>query len=339
MAVLVTGGAGYIGSVTVELLRAQGEEVVVLDNLARGHRAAVDRSVPFYEGNVGDHVLVERIAREHRIDACVHFAALAYVGESVVEPRLYFENNTEQSIRLLGALLACGVRRVVFSSTCATYGEPLRVPIDEEHPQQPTNPYGWSKFVTERTLEAYDRAYGLRFVALRYFNAAGAIPTRGEHHDPEPHIIPNVLAAAEGKLPFVTVFGGDYPTPDGTCIRDYIHVADLGTAHIRALNYLRAGGQSEHINLGNGQGYSVLEVIETARQVTNRFIEARVEAPRAGDPSRLVACADKARVVLGWQPAYPDLGDIIRTAWEWRLAHPDGYVEPSAAEVDADGTT
>ena len=327
--ILVTGGAGYIGSVTTELLRARGESVVVLDNLSRGHRAAVAPEIPFYQGNVGDRNLVAYITSKHEIEACIHFAAFAYVGESVAEPARYFENNVEQGIALLDALLKAGVRRLVFSSTCATYGEPQRIPIDEAHPQQPTNPYGWSKLFMERIMESYDRAYGLKFVALRYFNAAGAIEQRGEHHDPETHLLPNVLAAARGQLPAVSVFGNDYPTPDGTPIRDYIHVADLGVAHILALNYLRAGGASERINLGNGQGYSVLEVIETARQVTQRSIEMKIEPRRPGDPSHLVANAEKARQILGWQPAYPDLATIIRTDWEWRMKHPLGYASSS----------
>ena len=325
MAILVTGGAGYIGSVTVELLREQGEQVVALDNLFRGHREAVDASIPFYDGRIGDRELVNRICRDHHIEACIHFAAMAYVGESVAQPKLYFENNVEQGIALLDALLESGVRQFVFSSTCATYGEPLRIPIDELHPQQPTNPYGWSKLFMEKILSAYDQAYGLKFVALRYFNAAGAIPTRGEHHEPETHIIPNVLAAAAGKLPHVTIFGGDYPTPDGTAIRDYIHVADLGTAHILALQHLRSGKNSECINLGNGQGYSVLEVVETARQVTGLPIEVKIEPARPGDPSRLIANAEKAHAVLGWQPKFPDLATIIQTAWDWHQAHPNGY--------------
>lgn len=325
MIVLVTGGAGYIGSATVELLRMQGARVVVLDNLSRGHRAAVDADVSFYEGDIGDRALVLRIAQEHGVEACIHFAAFAYVGESVQKPARYFDNNVAQGMGLLDALVEANVKRVVFSSTCATYGEPQRVPMDEAHPQHPTNPYGWSKFFMERILESYDRAYDLRFVALRYFNAAGALENRGEHHEPETHLIPNVLAAADGHLPYVSIFGDDYPTPDGTCIRDYIHVADLGDAHIRALNYLRQGNASTHINLGNGQGYSVLEVIETARRVTGKTIETRIEPQRPGDPSRLVADASKAVQVLGWQPAYADLATIIRTAWEWRLARPQGY--------------
>jgi UDP-glucose 4-epimerase len=320
--ILVTGGAGYIGSVTAELLRARGEDVVILDNLDRGHRDAVVPDVPFYQGSIGDRDLVERITREHDIEACIHFAALAYVGESVTEPSRYFNNNVEQGIALLNTLIAAGVRRLVFSSTCATYGEPQQVPIAEDHPQNPTNPYGWSKFMMERVMESYDHAYGCRFVALRYFNAGGATRERGELHEPETHLLPNVLLAAMGQIPVLSVFGDDYPTPDGTAIRDYVHVADLGAAHILALDHLRAGGQSDYINLGNGQGYSVMEVIESARQITGRAIPVKMEARRAGDPSRLVADATRARQVLKWQPAYPDLESIIRSDWEWRTKLP-----------------
>lgn len=323
--ILVTGGAGYIGSVTTDLLLARGERVVVLDNLSRGHRAAVAPEVPFYQGDIGDRELIARITDEHEIEACIHFAAFAYVGESVAEPARYFQNNVSQGIALLDALLKAGVQRLVFSSTCATYGEPQRIPIDETHPQQPTNPYGWSKLFMERILESYDRAYGLKFVALRYFNACGATERLGEAHAPETHLVPNVLLAAQGQLPAVSVFGHDYPTPDGTAVRDYIHVADLGTAHILALNHLRNGGASERINLGNGQGYSVLEVVEAARQVTGQSITVNLEPRRPGDPSFLVADATKACTVLGWQPAYPDLATILRTDWEWRQKRPHGY--------------
>jgi len=306
MTILITGGAGYIGSVTTELLRARGEQVVVLDNLSRGYRDAVAPEIPFYEGNVGDRDLVARIAREHDIDACIHFAAFAYVGESVTEPALYYENNVAQGINLLSALVKAGVRRFVFSSTCATYGEPQQIPMDETHPQLPANPYGWSKLFVERILADYDRAYDLRFVALRYFNASGASPDRGERHEPETHLIPLVLKAAQKKLDHVTVFGDDYPTKDGTCVRDYIHVSDLGDAHALALDYLRNGGLSTAINLGNGQGYSVLEVINAARDVTQREIPIEIEGRRAGDPSHLVADSSKARSVLGWKPQHAD---------------------------------
>ena len=331
MAILVTGGAGYIGSVMVEQLIEAGERAVVLDDLSRGHRGAVNESVPFYEGRTGDRELVARLCREQEVEACIHFAAFAYVGESVTDPKLYFERNVSDGIALLDSLLAAGVRRFVFSSTCATYGEPVRVPIDEAHPQAPTNPYGWSKLFMEKILESYERAYKLKFIALRYFNASGATLRRGEDHSPESHLIPNVLSAALGRLPQVSVFGGDYPTPDGTAIRDYIHVADLCSAHTLALEHLRRGGPSDFINLGNGHGYSVMEVIETARRVTGREIKTRMGPRRAGDPSRLVADASKARTVLGWRTQYPDLETIIRTAWDWHQTHPEGYADGRAA--------
>jgi UDP-glucose 4-epimerase len=325
MAILVTGGAGYIGSVTVERLRAKGDTIVVLDDLARGHRAALDDDVPFYQGNVADRELLARIAKEHELESCIHFAAMAYVGESVAEPAKYFDNNVANGIALMGSLVQAGVRRVVFSSTCATYGEPDEIPISEQCRQWPKNPYGWSKLLIERLLDSYDSAYNLKFVSLRYFNAAGATQQCGEHHEPEPHLIPNLLSAALGERAYVSVFGDTYPTPDGTPIRDYIHVSDLAEAHVRALEYLRQGGNSDFLNLGTGCGFSVLEVIECARQVTGRPIDARIEPPRPGDPSRLIADSRKARTVLGWEPVVSDLHSIIRSAWEWRLRHPRGY--------------
>lgn len=318
MSILVTGGAGYIGSATVELLAERGESPVVLDNLVYGHRSAVAPGVPFYEGNVGDRALVEEIIDRHKIESCIHFAAYAYVGESVTDPAKYFENNTLQTHSLLGTLLGAGVNHFVFSSTCATYGDPVRIPIDEDHPQSPVNPYGWSKFMTERILESYDVAYGLKFVALRYFNAAGATERCGEDHDPETHLIPNVLRAAVGELPYVSVFGGDYDTPDGTCIRDFIHIEDLADAHLRSLAHLRSGAASEKLNLGNGKGFSVLEVIETAREVTGMPIEMRIEPRRAGDPAILVADASRATEVIGWKPRHTQLRSIIESAWKWR---------------------
>lgn len=325
MAILVTGGAGYIGGVTAERLKAKGEHVVVLDDLSRGHRASVGKDVPFYQGRVGDRALVARVAAEHKIEACIHFAALAYVGESVAEPARYFQNNVEQGIAFMGALLGAGIRRIVFSSTCATYGEPEKIPISEMSPQWPTNPYGWSKLMMERVLASYDRAYGLRFMSLRYFNAAGATEIRGEHHEPESHLVPNVLAVALGEIPEVPVFGTDYPTPDGTAIRDYVHVIDLAEAHIRSLEYLRAGGKSDFINLGTGQGYSVLEVIEAARKVTGHPIPTRFADRRPGDPAKLVAEATKARQVLGWTATQSDMANILKSQWEWRRKHPKGY--------------
>ncbi len=321
MSVLVTGGAGYIGSVMVELLQETGEQVVVLDDLSRGHVESLAEGVPFYQGRIGDKKLVKEICEKHKIDSCIHFAAFAYVGESVTEPKIYFENNVEQGQALISALVESAVKHFVFSSTCATYGEPQYIPIDEQHPQNPTNPYGWTKLIMEKNLAANDCAFGLKYVALRYFNAAGATERCGERHEPETHIIPNVIRAARGKLPFVSVFGTDYPTPDGTAIRDYIHIKDLCSAHILALTHLRNGGESEHINLGNGQGYSVLEVIETVRSVTGLEIKIRNEHARAGDPSRLIANSEKAREVLGWNPQYPELETIVRTAWDWHQKH------------------
>jgi UDP-glucose 4-epimerase len=325
LAILVTGGAGYIGSVTVERLRQIGEETVVLDDLARGHRATVEADVPFYQGRIGDRQLVERIIKDHKIESCVHFAALAYVGESVERPEAYFENNVEQGLAFMRLLLESGVRRLVFSSTCATYGEPSETPIREQTPQWPKNPYGWSKLILERALDSYDQAYGLKFVALRYFNACGATAKLGENHDPEPHLIPNVLAVCAGKLKEVSVFGNDYPTPDGTAIRDYVHVSDLADGHCLALQYLRNGGNSDLINLGTGTGSSVLDVIEKARHVTSREIHVKFEPRRAGDPARLVADSTKAKAILGWIPISSDLVTVLSSQWEWSNRHPNGY--------------
>jgi len=327
MTILVTGGTGFIGSATVERLRAKGEQVVVLDDLVHGHRGALDSEVPLYVGRVGDRSLVESITREHKIEASIHFAAVTSVGESVADPRKYFENNVAQGIAFIGALVAAGVRRVVLSSTAAVYGEPKQVPIPESSPLWPVNPYGWSKLLMERLLASYDGAYGLKSVSLRYFNAAGATDRCGEDHDPETHLVPNVLKAASGEKAEVSVFGTNYSTPDGTPIRDYVHVADLAEAHSRALEHLRRGGDSDFLNLGSGRGYSVMEVIECARQVTGRPIPARIGAPRAGDPPRLVADARKAEQVLGWKTATSDLTAILRSQWEWLQKHPRGYAE------------
>jgi UDP-glucose 4-epimerase len=316
MSVLVTGGAGYIGSVTVERLLALGEKVIVLDNLIRGHRDALDPAVPFYQGDVGDRALLTRIAHEQELESCIHFAALAYVGESVIDPAKYFENNVAKGIGLMGALVQLGVRRVVLSSTCSTYGEPEEIPIREQSRQWPTNPYGWSKLFLERLLESYDCAYDLKFVALRYFNAAGATDKSGERHEPETHLIPNVLLAARADKPYVSVFGNNYPTTDGTAIRDYIHVSDLAEAHVLALEYIRQGGRSDFLNLGTGRGFSVFEVIECARRVTGRDIAVRIEPPRPGDPSKLVADPTRARTILGWKPVKSDLPSIVQSAWE-----------------------
>ncbi|MEP7074248.1 MAG: UDP-glucose 4-epimerase GalE [Acidobacteriota bacterium] len=325
MAILVTGGAGYIGSVAVEDLRTNDEKVVVIDNLIYGHREAVASDIPFYIGNIGDKHMIARICSEHEIEACMHFSAYAYVGESVEDPGKYFENNFVQTLHLLEALMQNDVRKFIFSSTCATYGDPQYIPIDEKHPQQPVNPYGWSKFMVERALEAYDTAYGLKFVALRYFNACGATEKCGEHHDPETHLIPLVLFAAQGRVPNVSIFGDDYPTPDGTAVRDYIHVSDLAQAHLLALEHLRSGRRSEFINLGNGSGFSVREVIEAARRLTDKPIEANIAPRRPGDPPQLVGDSAKAREVLGWKPQFPELERIIESAWKWHQARPSGY--------------
>lgn len=328
MAILVTGGTGYIGSVTIECLVAKGERVVVLDDLVRGHRAALPAGIPLYQGKTGDRELVARIAREHDLEACIHFAALIEVGESVLDPAKYFENNVGHGMALVGELVRAGVRRFVFSSTAAVYGDPEEVPITEDSRKWPKNPYGWSKLFVERLLDSYDSAYGMKFVALRYFNAAGATDRCGEDHRPESHLIPNVLAAALGRQHAIRVFGNSYPTPDGTPVRDYIHVLDLANAHVRALEYLRSGGHSEFLNLGTGSGYSVLQVIECARTVTGRNISMKIEPPRAGDPVRLIADPARARSVLAWQPETSDLNSIIHTAWSWRLRHPQGYLDP-----------
>ncbi|HQU91609.1 MAG TPA: UDP-glucose 4-epimerase GalE [Pyrinomonadaceae bacterium] len=318
MAILVTGGAGYIGSVAVDDLVDAGEAVVVLDNLSRGFRAAVNENTAFYAGDIGDRELVMRICREQKVAAVIHFSAFAYVGESVERPDIYYHNNVIQTAVLLDAIRECGVRQFVFSSTCATYGEPIAIPIDETHPQNPTNPYGRTKLMVEHMLADYDRAFGIKFVALRYFNACGATDRRFERHDPETHLIPLILDAAAGKCEYVSIFGGDYPTADGTAIRDYIHISDLSEAHILALKYLQSGGASDAFNLGNGNGFSVLEVIEAAKRVTGLDVPYKIEPRRAGDPSRLIAKADKAVSVLGWQPRHQDLESIIESAWKWR---------------------
>lgn len=325
MAILVTGGAGYIGSITVQLLREQGHEVVILDNLSHGHRASIPADVPLVEGDVGDRRLVADTVREYGVDACVHFAALIFVGESVQQPTRYYANNVAQGVGLIEALLENGVKRLVFSSTAAVYGEPETTPIAETHPLRPANPYGWSKRMVEQVLADADAAHGLKYVALRYFNACGALPGKGEDHHPENHLIPLVLQVALGQRAHISIFGDDYPTRDGSAVRDYIHVADLGDAHLRALAHLAEGGPSLACNLGNGQGYTVKEVIAQTRQVTGREIPAELAPRRAGDPSHLVADAALARRELDWQPQRPELAAIIQSAWDWHREHPRGY--------------
>lgn len=325
MNILVVGGAGYIGSHTVRHLARSGHRVIVYDNLSLGFAAAVSDQ-RLVQGELADQSLLEETMREHDIEAVIHFAAYALVGESVQEPAKYYENNVVATYRLLQAMRNSGVDKIVFSSTCATYGIPDRVPIKEDQPQSPINPYGFTKLVVEHMLQDFHHAYGLRYAALRYFNAAGASPDGdiGEDHDPESHLIPIILQVALGQRPHVTVFGTDYPTPDGTCIRDYIHVDDLATAHEQALLKLETHPALE-VNLGTGTGYSVQEVIETSREITNRPIEVQFGPRRPGDPPMLVADPERARAILGWEPKSSSLENIIQTAWNWHQTHPQGY--------------
>ena len=316
--ILVTGGAGYIGSHYVLYERARGNDVVVLDNLVFGHEEAV-LDAPLIRGNLDDRALLDRLFKEYSIDAVVHFAAFAFVGESVTRPDKYYRNNVVATLGLLDAMREHGVRNFVFSSSCATYGNPQYVPMDERHPQNPINPYGESKFMCERIMQAYDRAYDLRFTSLRYFNAAGADPEGriGESHDPETHLIPLILQAIQGKRDAITVFGTDYDTPDGTCIRDYIHILDLAQAHSLAIDRLRSGAPSGFFNLGTETGFSVREVISLCEKVSGRPAPVLEGPRREGDPPRLVASAEKARAELGWKPKYLDLEETITTAWNW----------------------
>jgi UDP-glucose-4-epimerase GalE len=323
--ILVTGGAGYIGSHAAKALARAGYQPVTYDNLGRGHREAVKWG-PLVVGELADRALLVETLRREKIEAVMHFAAFAYVGESVSEPELYFRNNVAASLTLLEAMGEAGVGRMVFSSTCATYGLPDTMPIAEDTPQRPVNPYGESKLMIERMLRWIGEARGLRWTALRYFNAAGADPDGeiGESHDPETHLIPLVLAAAQGKRAAIDIFGTDYKTPDGTAIRDYIHVYDLADAHVRALDYLGKGGASVALNLGTGTGHSVRAVIDAAERVTGRAIARREAARRAGDPPSLVADPRQARAVLGWQPQLSGLDDILASAWRWHMRN-DGH--------------
>lgn len=326
-AVLVAGGAGYIGSVAVARLAKTGRRVVVLDNLLKGHRAAVTAGAEFVEGNIADAALVGRICREHGVTAAFHFAAITEVGDSVAQPRFFWENNFVAAKSFVDALIDAGAKRLVFSSTASVYGEPERLPIDEKHPTRPASPYGESKLAFERLLAAYAGAYGLRAIAPRYFNAAGAEGELGEDHRPESHLIPLALEVALGKREKLRVFGGDWPTPDGSCVRDYIHVGDIAGAHLLALDLLEASSEPlfENYNLGNGAGYSVMQVVEAARRVTGHAIPAETTPRRPGDTATLVASSEKARRELGWIPAMPNLEEIVATAWRWRSARPDGY--------------
>jgi UDP-glucose-4-epimerase GalE len=322
MRILVTGGAGYIGSHTAMVLAAAGHEPVIFDDMSQGHEWAVEWGA-LERGSLSDPARLAQVFAARPIDAVVHFAASALVGESMTNPAKYFRNNTVATLNLLDAMRDAGVSTLVFSSTCATYGDPVRVPIDESHPQVPVNPYGESKLMIEKIMRWYGEAYGLRWMALRYFNAAGADPEGriGEDHDPESHLIPLVIGAAQGTRPPVKIFGTDYPTADGTAIRDYIHVLDLADAHLRALDRLRSGTPSQAINLGTGHGHSVREVVDTVARVAGKPVPV-VESPRrAGDPPELVAAPARAREVLGWTCRYAELETIVRHAWAWHEKH------------------
>lgn len=327
MAILVLGGAGYIGSHTVKALCDENADVVVADNLITGHAEAIDNRARFYEGDLRDIEFLNNLFKKEKIDAVIHFAAYSLVGESVVDPLKYYDNNLCGTKVLLESMVKNNVDKIVFSSTAATYGEPERVPIMENDRTEPTNPYGETKLSMEKMFKWTGNAHGLRFVSLRYFNACGADESGkiGEDHNPESHLIPIILQVPNGKREFVSIFGTDYPTPDGTCIRDYIHVTDLAQAHILAVKYLMSGGKSDIFNLGNGVGFSVKEVIETARKVTGHTIPAKETPRRAGDPAQLIASSGKAKKVLGWKPEHDSLEEIIASAWNWHKKHPDGF--------------
>lgn len=323
MKILVTGGAGYIGSVTTEMLLDAGHEVTVFDSFERGHRSAIDARAALEEGDLRDRDRIVEVMVSVQPDAVMHFAAYALVGESMEEPEIYYQNNLVGGLNLVDAMMTAGCKKIVFSSTCATYGQPDVVPITEDESQKPENPYGESKLALEKALRWYQEIHGMKAVFLRYFNACGATAKFGEDHDPETHLIPIILQVALGKREEVSIFGDDYETPDGTCLRDYIHIVDLAQAHILALT----GDHSGAFNLGNGTGYSVKQVIEAARRVTGHPIPAKVADRRPGDPARLIAAADKAHDVLGWKPELDDLETIIKSAWDWHQEHPEGYAD------------
>ena len=327
MALLVCGGAGYIGSHTVRQLINAGEEVIIADNLSTGHRAAINPAVKFYQCDIRDKAALKKIFAENKIEAVFHFAAFIEAGESVKLPLKYFNNNVYGMQILLEAMTESGVDKIIFSSSAAVYGEPEKIPVDENDATFPVNPYGDSKLIMEKIIQRVSAAQGVRYVSLRYFNASGAIEdgSIGEDHHPESHLIPLILQVPLGKRDHITIFGDDYPTPDGTCIRDYIHVLDLANAHICALNYLRDGGESNFFNLGSGKGFSVKEIIDAAEKVTGQKIKKELGARRAGDPARLIASSDKAKKILKWTPRFDDVEKIIATAWNWHKSHPNGY--------------
>ena len=327
MAVLVCGGAGYIGSHAVYQLVKVGEEVIIVDNLQTGHREALNPAAKFYEGDIRNPEILDKIFTENKIEAVIHFAANSLVGESVEKPLKYFNNNVYGMQVLLEGMVKHGVDKIVFSSTAATYGEPEKIPIEENDKTEPTNPYGESKLIMEHMMKWVSRANNVRFVSLRYFNAAGAVEdgSIGEDHNPETHLIPLILQVTLGKRDHITIFGDDYPTPDGTCLRDYIHVLDLADAHILALNYLREGGESNIFNLGNEQGFSVKEMIVASEKVTGQKIKTEIGKRRAGDPAQLIASSEKAKKILKWNPQFADVEKVIATAWNWHKNHRDGY--------------
>lgn len=330
MSVLVLGGAGYIGSHTVDRLVKQGQDVVVVDNLVTGHRKAVNEKAKFYQGDLADQAFMRKVFAENKdIDAVIHFAAYSLVAESMKDPLKYFDNNTAGMIKLLEVMNEVGVNKIVFSSTAATYGIPEKMPIMESDPQEPINPYGESKLMMEKIMRWADEAYGIKFVALRYFNVAGAKPdgSIGEDHGPETHLIPIVLQVAQGKRDKLQIFGDDYNTPDGTNVRDYVHPFDLADAHILAVDHLRAGNASNAFNLGSSTGFSNLEIVEAARKVTGKEIPAEIAGRRGGDPDSLIASSTKAREVLGWEPKFDNIERIIETAWAWHSTHPNGYAD------------
>lgn len=327
MAILVLGGAGYIGSHTVYALCEADRDVVVVDNLETGFAQAVHPKARFYQGDISDSAFMKEVFAKESISTVIHFAAYSLVGESVTNPLKYYENNLCKTRDFLACMIDCGVKQIVFSSTAATYGEPERVPIMETDATSPTNPYGETKLAMERMFHWAAQAHGIRYVSLRYFNACGAHESGeiGEAHNPESHLVPLILQVPNGKREYISIFGNDYPTADGTCIRDYIHVSDLAMAHILAVDYLEKGGESDIFNLGNGVGFSVREVVEAARRATGHPIPARETQRRAGDPAQLIASSEKAKQILGWKPAHDSLEEIIASAWKWHKNHPQGY--------------
>ena len=327
MSILVCGGAGYIGSHTVHELINQNKDVIIIDNLQTGHMKAVNKNAKFYKGDIRDSEFLDKVFSENNIEAVIHFAANSLVGESMEKPLLYFNNNVYGMQILLESMVKHNIKNIVFSSSAAVYGEPKKIPILEDDETNPTNTYGETKLTMEKMMKWVSKAYGITYVALRYFNAAGAIEdgSIGEDHSPETHLIPLILQVPLKKRDAITIYGEDYETPDGTCIRDYLHVLDLADAHIKAVEYLQKGNESNIFNLGNGVGFSVKEMIDCARDATNEEIKVVIGERRAGDPAKLIASNEKAKKILGWEPKYTDVKDVISTAWGWHKNHPDGY--------------